>query len=394
MQTQKRIKTKYPGVFYIIGQGAKGDEMIFYIRYRKNGVMTEEKVGRQYQNDMTPARANSIRVERIEGRQKTNRERRAEAQQAKEAVDDRWTMNRLFGRYLKEKTITTEDKDIPDSDIEMILSEMKFSKAAQVDISRYKKFIQEPFGNKEPNEIIQFDIERLSRKLSKTYKPQTVKHVLALISRIGNYGLKKGLCEGISFIIQKPFVDNKVIEDLSSDELRRLLIAIEADTNRCVANMMLMALNTGMRRGELLKLQWDDINFNTGFITIRQPKGGRDAIIPLSQKARDILSSIERGDSPFVFPGEKGNQRKQLYHVLHRIKQRAGLPKAFRPMHGLRHVYASMLATSGKVDILVLQQLMTHKDSRMTLRYTHLLDKVLRDASNLVGDILDKAVNE
>ena len=398
MSEMTRVKSKYPGVFYINAKGVNGSEKIYYIRYRKDGKLIEEKVGRQYQDDMTPARANNIRSEKIEGHQKTNSERRTEEQAAKRADDCRWTFNRLFGRYLKERTITKlaeeEMKIIDDYDLEKIFAELKFNSPTQIDISRYKKFIKKPFGDKETNEIILWDVDRLRLKLSKTYKPQSVKHVLNLITRIANYGHKKGLCEGIGFTVQKPRVDNLVTEDLSPDQLRRLLIAIEADTNRSVADMMLMALNTGMRRGELLKLQWDDINLNTGFITIRAPKGGRDAMIPLSQKARELLESINRTESPFVFPGDKGNQRTQMYPAVSRIKKRAGLPKDFRPMHGLRHAFASMLASSGQVDIYTLQKLMTHKDFKMTQRYAHLRDETLKKASDLVGDILDEARKE
>ncbi len=398
MPKQVRFKTRYPGVYYIIGQGQKGEERIYYITYRKSGKLIEEKAGRQYQDDMTPARANSIRSEKIEGRQLPNTERRAEEQAAKLAEDSSWSFNRLFGSYIKEKSITDEkeivDKEIKDDDLDKIIAEMRFKKPAQIDISRYRKFIQKPLGDKQPQDIVSLDIDRIRIKLGKTNKPQTVKHVLNLITRIASYGRKKGLCDGLSFSVQKPRVDNTVTEDLSPDELRRLLMAIEADTNRTVANMMLMALNTGMRRGELLKLQWDDINFNTGFITIKSPKGGRDAMIPISQKAKELLEAIKRTESPFIFPGDKGNQRAQIYHVVTRIKERAGLPKNFRPMHGLRHAYASMLASSGQVDIYTLQKLMTHKDFRMTQRYAHLRDDALKKASGIVGDIMDKVIKK
>ncbi len=398
MPKQVRFETKYPGVFFINAQGETGIEKVYYIRYRKNSKLIEEKAGWQKRDDMTPARANNLRVERLEGRQRTNAERRAEEVAARKAEDSTWTFNRLFGRYIKDKSITDEkeliDKEIKDDDLDKIVAAMKFKKPAQIDISRYRKFIQKPLGDKQPHEILLLDIDRMRLKLSKTYKPQTVKHVLNLITRISNYGHKKGLCEGLGFSVQKPRVDNVVTEDLSPDELRRLLIAIEADPNWTVANMMLMALHTGMRRGELLKLKWDDINFNTGFITIRSPKGGRDAMIPISQKAGELLDSIERLDSPFVFPGDKGNQRAQIYHVVSRIKKRAGLPKSFRPMHGLRHAYASMLASSGQVDIYTLQKLMTHKDFRMTQRYAHLRDETLKKASGIVGDIMDDAMEK
>ena len=71
-----RHKTKYPGVFFIDSEGANGDERIYYIRYRRQGKMIEEKAGRQYQDDMTPSRAAKIRGRRIEGDELPNTERR------------------------------------------------------------------------------------------------------------------------------------------------------------------------------------------------------------------------------------------------------------------------------------------------------------------------------
>jgi hypothetical protein len=68
MPRQKRIKTSYPGIYYIVGHGTRGEEKIYYIVYRRDGKLIEEKVGRQYQDDMTPARAAGIRAKRIEGR--------------------------------------------------------------------------------------------------------------------------------------------------------------------------------------------------------------------------------------------------------------------------------------------------------------------------------------
>lgn len=92
--------------------------------------------------------------------------------------------------------------------------------------------------------------------------------------------------------------------------------------------------------------------------------------------------------SPYVFPGRHGGQRVDINHPLAEIKKNAGLPKGFRALHGLRHVFASSLASSGQVDMYVLQRLLTHKDPRMTQRYSHLRDDVLRRASNLAGELV------
>jgi len=85
MPANERFKTKYPGVTFIIGKSSNGkSEKIYYIRYRKNNKLIEEKAGRQYQEDMTPAKAAGIRTARIEG-DKTNAEKRAEEQALREA---------------------------------------------------------------------------------------------------------------------------------------------------------------------------------------------------------------------------------------------------------------------------------------------------------------------
>ena len=118
-----------------------------------------------------------------------------------------------------------------------------------------------------------------------------------------------------------------------------------------------------MRRGELFKLQWQDVDFERGFIHIRTPKGGKDQTIPLNQAAREVLENHPKSDSPYVFPGRGGKQRTEIRRPIDRIRKAAELPKDFRPLHGLRHTYASMLASSGQVDLYTLQKLLTHKSA-------------------------------
>ena len=71
-----------------------------------------------------------------------------------------------------------------------------------------------------------------------------------------------------------------------------------------------------------------------------------------------------------------------------KIRQKAGISKDFRPLHGLRHHFASTLASSGAVDLYMIQRLLTHKDPRMTQRYSHLHNDALKSAANLAGKIL------
>ena len=153
--------------------------------------------------------------------------------------------------------------------------------------------------------------------------------------------------------------------------------------------MMRLALFTGMRRSEMLKLKWEHINFERNFITIKDPKGGQDAVIPLNDAARAALLSMPRvSDSPFVFPGRQGKARTDIHKATRAIADAAGLPKDFRPLHGLRHYFATTLASSGKVDLYHIQQLLTHKSSAMTQRYAKIRNDALREASNVISETL------
>ena len=139
----------------------------------------------------------------------------------------------------------------------------------------------------------------------------------------------------------------------------------------------------------MFKLKWSDINFDKGAIALRDPKGGKDQIIPLNDASRQLLDGHPKTKSVYVFPGRGGKQRVDINKAVGKIKKSAGLPEDFRALHGLRHVYASMLASSGKVDMYTLQKLMTHKSAAMTQRYAALRDDTLRKASNLTQGLIE-----
>jgi integrase len=369
----KRYKSNgYRGVFYRIAerQSEKGEEKIYYIVFKKNGKVYEEKVGRQYADDMTPAKASRIRSARIDGKVKSRKELREDAKDARYAEASKMTIERLWESYKAKK------------------AGYKSRFTDQANFEHLKPAI----GNREPHEIIPLDIDRLRIKLEKTYKPQTIKHVLGLLKRIILYGVSKQLCKPLNFTLETVKVDNQRTEDLTPEQLKRLLDAIEQSPDIQAANMMRLALFTGMRRGEMFKLKWDDIDFHRGFILLRDPKGGVSQKIPLNEPARHVLENHPRL-AHNVFVTAKENPFVDIGRRINPIKKAAGLPADFRPLHGLRHTYASMLASSGKVDLYTLQRLLTHKSPVMTQRYAHLRDEALRNASTLAGNIIDQATN-
>jgi integrase len=368
----KRIKTNYTGVFYREARriGGRGKERVYYIVFKRNGKIYEEKVGRQYADAMTPAQAAHMRSGRIEGKRLSLKELREARERRRRAEANKWTMDRLWDYYRRQRGDYA---------------------SLRTDKSNYKH-LKRKFGDNEPKEIIQRDVDWLRLSLSRRKKPQTVKHVLQLLNRIINFGVNKGLCQGLNFKIEMPKVHNLKTEDLTRGQLKRLFEAIDEDEDIQAANILRMALFTGMRRGELFKLKWEDVDFERGFIQIRDPKGGPDQKIPLNNAAREVLASHPRSGSPHIFFGRDGKQRTEMRAPVNRIRNRAKLPEDFRPFHGLRHVYASMLASSGQVDMYTLQKLLTHKSPQMTQRYAHLRDETLKWASDLVGSLVAEAV--
>jgi integrase len=369
----KRQKTSYPGVFYREAEriGGTGLERVYYIVFKKAGKVIEEKVGRQFVDDMTAARASRIRADRIEGKRLSRKEIRTRQEAQKQAEAERWTMNRLWQEYTAHRQL----------------------KGLAQDRSRFENYIKPAWGNKEPQEIMPLEIDRLRLRILKDKAPQTLKNTLALMRRLINFGMKRRYCLDLSFHLEMPKVNNLKTEDLSPEQLTALLAAIDEDHDIQAANLMKLALCTGLRKGEMFKLKWEDIDLERGFIHLRDPKSGRDQTIPLNQAARELLANHPKGDSAFVFPGRGGKQRTEIRRPIDRIRKAGGLSPDFRPLHGLRHVYASMLASSGQVDLYTLQKLLTHKSAAMTQRYAHLKDDTLRRASDLAGDLIGQAMN-
>lgn len=375
MAKQDRIKTKYAGVYYVTSKTPDGrTEKIFFMRYRKAGRLVEEKAGHQFRDDMTPARAAGLRARRIDGDEATNSERRIMERAQQLEDQSRWTVHRLWEEYKAQRML---------------------NKGLSIDSNRYDNYLKVVFGSRTPDTIITLDIDRLRINLLKVKSPQTVKHVIALLKRIINFGAKKGLApmpDTARLHFEIPRVDNKKTEYLTPEQFTSLLNAINVDENTKVASLMKLAMFTGMRKGELLKLRWDDVDFERGFINIRESKGGIAQNIPMNGETRHVLEGVIRTESEYVFPGQDGKQLQNVQVPINRIKKRAGLPKDFRPLHGLRHSYASMLASSGKVDMYTLQKLLTHKSPQMTQRYAHLRDDALKRAADTADEVISSMV--
>lgn len=178
---------------------------------------------------------------------------------------------------------------------------------------------------------------------------------------------------------------------LTNEEIHRLI-------NSCTGALravVITALNTGMRRGEILNLKWSQIDLKNGFILLdTNTKTGRKREIPINATLRATLQNIPRRiDTPKVFPDIR-DFRKSFASAL----KKAGIDPDFR-FHDLRHTFASHLVMSG-VDITTVSKLLGHTTVTMTLRYAHLAPAHLVSGVQKLDNIfypqnsLKKAQNE
>lgn len=378
----KRIKTKYPGVTFreqpkLDGSGL---ERTYYIRYRRGGRGSkefEEPVGRESEG-MTAAKANKIRAMRASGMEQSNTEKR-ELSETEKILGGPPTVFRLWEIY------ADHHKHIP---------------TAKTDKS-FIKYLS-PLFDKLPENLTTRDADDLTAKLFETpssrkkngktvcLSPQTVKHVLALLKRILHFAERRELCSFPSALkITMPKLDNEKTENMTAEQMRLYLEALDKEPDQNTASFLRLALFTGMRKSAILNLKWSDIDFEHGLILLRgeHAKKRKTESIPLSASVAEILKNIERTDSPYVFPGKAGGRRHDCPAMAKRIRDKAGLPPDFRPLHGLRHTYASFLASSGKVDIYALQKLLTHESPEMTARYAHLADEAMKRAASVADEM-------
>ncbi|MBR7215349.1 DUF4102 domain-containing protein [Pseudomonas sp. B2021] len=137
--------------------------------------------------------------------------------------------------------------------------------------------------------------------------------------------------------------------------------------------MVLVSLNTGMRRGELFDLKWTAVNFDTKTITVAgaTTKTSDTRHIPMNKESIGVLEAWKKqvSKSPYVFPGQGGGRFEDVKSAWLKLLERAQID-GFR-WHDMRHDFASRLVMAG-VPLNTVRDLLGHADIKMTLRYAHL----------------------
>ena len=145
--------------------------------------------------------------------------------------------------------------------------------------------------------------------------------------------------------------------------------------------MLSLIYSCGLRRSELLHLKLADIDSKRGLVIIRQSKGRKDRIAPLSEKLLELLRDYYNAYKPkeWLFEGQSGKgqyDERSLASVLKQALEKSNITKPVS-LHWLRHSYATHLLENG-TDLRYIQEILGHSSSRTTEIYTHVSNKSLQ----------------
>ena len=231
--------------------------------------------------------------------------------------------------------------------------------------------IRQPFASLSLAELTAAKICDYRDARLKQVKPGTVrrdlailKHTLDVAEREWNIPLRENPLNKITKI--KPQAGRS--RRLSMDELNALQLAMPETRNPYVMPIIRFALATGMRRGEILQVKWQDVDFKSKTLHIPVTKNGHSPTIPLSSHALEVLNELAQRkarDAHRAFP-LTGNGFQQAWE---RLRDRAGLKDLH--FHDLRHEAITRLVERG-LTVPEVALISGHRDYRMLFRYTHL----------------------
>jgi len=227
---------------------------------------------------------------------------------------------------------------------------------------RRHKIFALPLGKLKPFHIAQYRDERLQEVSTTTAKKelQLISHALDIGRREWGLNIKN-----VAADVAKPKEPKGRERRLEEDEEHLLLGVLSASENHWIKPLMEFAIETGMRRGELLKLRWEDVNLGRKTALIKETKNGDSRKIPLSVAAIRTLSGLPRHLGGNVFPVTPN----ALRGVWRRAVKKVGIDNL--RFHDLRHEATSRFFEKG-LNVMEVAAITGHKDLRMLQRYTHL----------------------
>jgi len=261
------------------------------------------------------------------------------------------TLSQLISKYIKH--IQRENKTWK-TKVSMI--KLFFAFTGDLKLSKISPGLCEDFLN---------DLSR--RNITKA----TINRYIATFKHMFNKAIDWELMERNPMMRVKKSRETPRMRCFTADELERLTAAAYemskeniSDNQTIFYYILMTAIYSGMRLGEIINLKWMDIR--DGNFTVQKSKSGIKRKVPVKDELMDILRELST-DNEYIFPLYR-RQSDVITKIWHKVRERAGIKEG--RFHDLRHTFGSNLIKSG-VDIVTVKELLGHSDLKMTQIYVH-----------------------
>ncbi len=282
------------------------------------------------------------------------------------------------------------------------------------DRGRIGRHIVPLLGNRQITNVSTADVEKFMRdvadgKTARTAKTKprgkavvqggkgTAARTVGLLGAIFTFAVKRQFLSENPARGIKRYPDNRNETYLTLDDIRKLGSVLtelesEGENPTGVACLRLLAL-TGARKGEIVRLRWDEVDFGTGCLRLRDSKTGAK-IIPLGEVASELIANQPKlAGSIWVFPSLKTNGETPfmgIEKIWKKVRLKLEMPKI--RIHDLRHSFASV-GVAGGASLPIIGAILGHREVCTTQRYAHLADNPVRAATDLISKQIERAMS-
>jgi integrase len=410
MDTHKRVKTRFTGVFTRTTSDPKRKhngrpDRVFDIYWRDaNGKQCWEVAG-WLSEGMTEQAAFNLRTERIATTKKTAQCSLSTSAQQTQTLPE---------ESLQPEPVIPVFSTIADNYLRWLEGESKYADRERF---RYDAHLRAPLGGLRVDKITITDANNFKHELMPKMAIGTVKKCLNLCRAIFFHASITGVYLALNpFSRQSGFKMPQGATEcerfLTKDEAKTILDELAKHSSQ-LRDMCYVSLHTGIRACELYSLRNGDLIPQAGFFWVNA-KGGKREKVATNKKILDLLGSYKRKPHEYIFQSKSGGKIKQTSDTLRRTVEELGLSprtvikkgrKEIRVkmtpderkeyqrkkiwFHTFRHTYASWLAQSGTVTLLELRDLLRHESTQMTERYAHMIPDKLVEQSSKINKILE-----
>lgn len=240
-----------------------------------------------------------------------------------------------------------------------------------------KRFFFDYCDRKSLKDIRQVELESLLKKREQEINAKTYNEELRLMKNFFDWTIERGyLFQNPAKRILRKYYKSPPPRAFSKEEVK-LVLNIAVEPQKSIYEFL---LHTGLRLGELIYLEWDDIDFQNNQINIRikknwKPKTSTNRVIPMTERTKEIiLRQSKRSD--YIFTTKTGRQQVSLYdrfqHLLKKISEKHGVEIPHANIHTFRHTFATHCLMNG-IDIYTVSKYLGHTSVKMTEKYLTLL---------------------